>query len=52
MKLSEIFEIISKHFEVSKRFYIWQGFVHDNYFRKFIKSYRIGLQIYKPDITM
>ena len=37
MKLSEIFEIISNHFEVSKEV-LYQGFVHDNYFRKFIKS--------------
>ena len=43
MRIKEIFEIISNHFEISTEV-LYQGFINDNYFRKFIKS-KLNLNI-------
>jgi hypothetical protein len=43
MRIKEIFEIISDNFEISKEV-LYQGFINDNYFRKFIKS-KLNLNI-------
>jgi hypothetical protein len=39
MKISQIMETISKHFEISKEV-LYSGFVHDIQFRIFVKSKR------------
>ena len=37
MTLSKTLESISKHFQISKET-LYQSFLHDNYFRVFVKS--------------
>jgi hypothetical protein len=39
MKISQIMETISKHFEISKDV-LYSGFLHDVQFRMFVKSKR------------
>jgi hypothetical protein len=39
MKISQIMETISKHFEISKEV-LYSGFLHDIQFRIFVKSKR------------